>query len=271
MNLYQKYHLITFNVQQHHVNLYFILNIFFNLISDDLNLGKKKSKISIFAEELTREIKEYDKLVKEEILEENCYDEFKYNENEKINYNNKDITNNTKIFTVYFYLELNKNNTYIFPIESDLLNINTQYGYDLIENIIYKINNQSMIINNNSKQYIFSLKNCQNSNKNFYVENYELRLCKKNELKPKFDLPPFSPSVSLKNILNEKISLICKNSLYIMLLEKSVDSEELNYEKEIKNEINEEKDEKIKIRIRKENIKFDNNSNHNCKNRCNIF
>lgn len=271
MNLYQKYHLITFNVQQHHVNLYFILNIFFNLIADELNLGKKKSKISIFAEELTKEIKEYDKLVKEEILEENCYDEFKFNENEKINYNNKDITNNTKIFIVYFYLELNKNNTYIFPIESDLLNINTQYGYDLIENIIYKINNQSMIINNNSKQYIFSLKNCQNSNKNFYVENYELRLCKKNGLKPKFDLPPFSPSVSLKNILNEKISLICKNSLYIMLLEKSVDSEELNYEKEFKNEINEEKDEKIKIRIRKENIKFDNNSNHNCKNRCNIF
>ena len=98
MNLYQKYHLITFNVQQHHVNLYFILNIFFNLIADELNLGKKKSKISIFAEELTKEIKEYDKLVKEEILEENFYDEFKYNENEKINYNNKDITNNTKIY-----------------------------------------------------------------------------------------------------------------------------------------------------------------------------
>ena len=56
-----------------------------------------------------------------------------------------------------------------------------------------------------------------------------------------------------------------------MLLEKSVDSEELNYEKEFKNEINEEKDEKIKIRIRKENIKFDDNSNRSCKNRCNIF
>ena len=257
--------------------------MFIILIADEINFCKKKSKISIFAEELTKEIKEYDKQFKEEIIEENFYDDFNYEENTNIFYKEKDKVNDNKKFTVYFYLELNKNNYYIFPIESDLLNINTQYGYDLIENIINKINNKSIVVNNNSMQYIFSLKNCENNNnKNFYMENYELRLCKKN-LKPNFELPPFFSSILLKNILNEKLSLICNNNLYIMLLEKTEDNyenekenlNEIEYEKdnlnEMENENINEKEDKLKIRIKKENIKYDNSNNYNCKNNCIFF
>jgi hypothetical protein len=243
--------------------------LFIILIADEINFCKKKSKISIFAEELTKEIKEYDKQFKEEIIEENFYDDFNYEENTNIFYKEKNKVNDNKKFTVYFYLELNKNNYYIFPIESDLLNINTQYGYDLIENIINKINNKSIVVNNNSMQYIFSLKNCENNNnKNFYMENYELRLCKKN-LKPNFELPPFFSSILLKNILNEKLSLICHNNLYIMLLEKEGDDHENENEKE--NENNNEKEDKIKIRIKKENIKYDKGDNYNCKKKCILF
>ena len=132
-------------------------------------------------------------------------------------------------------------------------------------------------------QYIFSLKDCQNNNnKNFYIENYELRLCKKN-LKPNFELPPFFSSILLKNILNEKLSLICNNNLYIMLLEKTEDNyenekenlNEIEYEKdnlnEMENENINEKEDKLKIRIKKENIKYDNSNNYNCKNNCIFF
>ena len=108
----------------------------------------------------------------------------------------------------------------------------------------------------------------KNNNKNFYIENYELRLCKKN-LKPNFELPPFFSSILLKNILNEKLSLICHNNLYIMLLEKEGDDHENENEKE--NENNNEKEDKIKIRIKKENIKYDNSNNYNCKNNCIFF
>ena len=266
MNLQLNYFVTIFNALQHHVNKYIILIIVYKKIADEINFCKRKSKISIFVEELTKEIKEYDKLVKEEIIEENFYDDFNYEENTNIFYKEKDKVSDTKKFTVYFYLELNKNNYYIFPIESDLLDINTQYGYDLIENIINKINNKSIVVNNNSMQYIFSLKDCQNNNnKNFYMENYELRLCKKN-LKPNFELPPFYSSFLLKNIFNEKLSLICQNNLYIMLLEKTGD----NHENEKENENINEKEHKIKIRIKKENSKYDSD-NYNCKNKCILF
>lgn len=231
-------------------------------------MGKKKSKISILAEELTKEMKEYDKLIKEETIEDNYFDDFNLNENQYRSYQEKNTISNMKKFIVHFYLELNKDNIYIFTIESDLLNINTQYGYDLIENIVNKINNKSIVINYNSKQYIFSLKPCYNNNdKIFYMKNYELRFYKKNNLKPNFDLPPFFSSALLNNLLNERISLICKNSLYIMLLEKLGDN--LNYE--MKEDNNKGEEEKPKIRINKNNNKYYKDDKYNCKNNCIMF
>ena len=96
------------------------------------------------------------------------YDEF--NEDDDINIgisnvNDYKIKNKIKKFKVYFYFNLNEKNEYIFPFESDLLNIDNQYGYDLIQNIINKINNESLVINYNSKDYLLSVKESQNDDK----------------------------------------------------------------------------------------------------------
>ena len=163
------------------------------------------------------------------------YDEF--NEDDDINIdisnvNDYKIKNKIKKFKVYFYFNLNEKNEYIFPFESDLLNIDNQYGYDLIQNIINKINNESLVINYNSKDYILSVKESQNDDKkNFYINNFEIRKCKKKTLKPKDDTPPFSPELLLNNILDDTISFICKNNMYIILIEKFDDDiEEEKYE-----------------------------------------
>jgi hypothetical protein len=163
------------------------------------------------------------------------YDEF--NEDDDINIgisniNDYKIKNNIKKFKVYFYFNLNEKNEYIFPFESDLLNIDNQYGYDLIQNIIKKINNESLVINYDSKDYILSVKENQNDDiKNFYINNFEIRKCKKKTFKPKDDVPPFSPELLLNNILDDTISFICKNNIYIILIEKFDDDiEEGKYE-----------------------------------------
>ena len=163
------------------------------------------------------------------------YDEF--NEDDDINIgisniNDYKIKNNIKKFKVYFYFNLNEKNEYIFPFESDLLNIDNQYGYDLIQNIIKKINNESLVINYDSKDYILSLKENQNDDtKNFYINNFEIRKCQKKTFKPKDDVPPFSPELLLNNILDDTISFICKNNIYIILIEKFDDDiEEGKYE-----------------------------------------
>ena len=163
------------------------------------------------------------------------YDEF--NEDDDINIGISNvydyrIKKNIKKFKVYFYFNLNEKNEYIFPFESDLLNIDNQYGYDLIQNIIKKINNESLVINYDSKDYILSVKENQNDDtKNFYINNFEIRKCKKKTFKPKDDVPPFSPELLLNNILDDTISFICKNNIYIILIEKFDDDiEEGKYE-----------------------------------------
>jgi len=163
------------------------------------------------------------------------YDEFNDDDNINIgisNVNDYKIKNNIKKFKVYFYFNLNEKNEYIFPFESDLLNIDNQYVYNLIQNIIKKINNESIIINYDSKDYILSVKENENDDKKkFYINNFELRICKKKTLKPKNDVPPFSPELLLNNIQDDIISFICKNNMYIMLIEKFEDDiEEEKYE-----------------------------------------
>lgn len=229
-------------------------------------------------EEMSKEVKEYGKFVEEELEEENLYEEFESEseENNRINVLNKNINNmnkNVKKFILYFYFKLNENKEFIFPIESDFLNPDKQYGYELIENIINKINSKSIIINNNSKDYVISLKNSENNNsKDFYKNNYELRLCHKKSLKPKFDYPPLISDILLKDIVDEKISFICKNNLFIMMIEKYEEKEQNEEKKngdeseeeveeeedseELENEKEEHNNKKIKIKINK-NYKFD--------------
>ena len=207
-----------------------------------------------------------------------------------MNQNSNIIINNYKIFKIYFYFQLDGNKEFIFPIESDSLNINTQYGYELIDNIINKINNMSIIINYNLKEFIISLKNSEDNNsEQFYMNNYELRFCNKKTLKPKFDLPPFSSNCLLENIQEERISFICKNNLNIILIEKYEDKkinkkEEKNKAKEkvVDEDDNKEEeddkeeedngqnsdDKKIKIIIKRNNYKYDKNHKSNCKSLC---
>ena len=243
-------------------------------------------------EELAKEIKEYDKLMKEEFEEENLYEEFELEENNNIINYNPDIIikkNNYKKFIINFYFKLNENKEFTFPIESDIFDIDNHYVYELIENIIKKINNQSITINNNSNEYIISLKYYENNNKKeFLIQNYELRFCNKKTLKPKFYLPPISSNILLNNIKNENISFICKNSLYIILIEKFEDKN-YKYEEtidEIEDKEGEEEEEfeddedeyenenninkKIKIKINK-NKKYDENGSCKGKSFCLII
>ena len=162
--------------------------------------------------------------LEKETYEENIsfeiYDEEKELKNHDFSNNIKIDNNYLKNYKIYFYLKLNKDK-FIFPIITDYFNVNTQYIYDLIKNIVKKINDKNIIINCNNNNYIVSLRDIEDDeNMDFYINNYELRPSKKKNFIPKSDCPSFSSSSLLKNIENENISFISKNSLNIMLREK---------------------------------------------------
>jgi hypothetical protein len=194
---------------------------------------KKKSKISIFAEELKKDKKEYEDLVNNELIEDFSNDEDDKDDQLNIYGNNSTTLINVDIFKkfeVYFYIKLDNEEKIIIPIESDSLNINKQSVSDLIKNVVKTINNNSFTINYNLTEYLISLKDCENSedNEHFYINNYELRPCKKKNLMPKYDLPFFSPVSLLSTIVDEKISFISKNPLNIMLINNFKDYNDYN-------------------------------------------
>ena len=138
------------------------------------------------------------------------------------------------------------------------MSIKHQYGYDLIKNVILKINEKKIIINLNSVNYIVSLKDCEDEdNKNFYEQNYELRHCCIKTLKPKFDSPKFCCNSLLKEFINENISFISINEINIMLIENYNDNNINKYNEESK-EKNEKEEEK-------------NNEEQSCFNYCLII
>ena len=239
-------------------------------------MRRKKSKISIQFEEYENHKKEYDNLIKEELEEENDLIEINSedfdNINESNNKDNKDNNcfNNIKQFEIYFFLKLNNDIEYVFPIQSDYLNIKEKYGFDLIKNIIKKINDQNIVVENNSVKYIVSLKDNDfedEDNKDFYTKNYELKQCTKKTLKPKDHFPGYSPSSLLEDIINERISFVSKNDLNIMLTEKFNDYKETNEPKDeiiinYKNNIKED----VKL-----NSKLNNNKKKRYKTKCAII
>lgn len=221
-------------------------------------------------EKLGNEIKENDEFIQNDINEEDSLSildnsdnsEFEYNEENKNNITSNIKRDIFKKFKVYFFFEYDKNFQFVFPIETDFFNIEKQYIYELIKNVVKIINNNKFIINYKSINYLVSLKDCENSDSNFYINNYEIRPCKKNNFLPKTDLPHYSSNSLLKNINNETISFISKNTLNIMLFEK--------YDVEIEN--------KIKNKYNNNIIKNINNNNsknrykkNSCKNSCLIF
>ena len=149
---------------------------------------RRKSKISIHFEELQNKSKENGT---EDFSEELNFVELNDDEDivfqrEKniLNENKKDL-DLTKKFNIYFYLNINKDNTFIIPIQTDFFNLNKQYVYELIKNIVRKINNENINIKLNSIDYIVSLKDIENENSdfNFYINNYEIKPCKKSIIK----------------------------------------------------------------------------------------
>jgi hypothetical protein len=167
-------------------------------------------------EELKKKSKETYK-----INEENDY---LYQFNDELNkltiVNISENENKVKNYNIYFYLSLDKENSFIFPIKSEYFKINKQYTYELIKNIVKQINNKNIIINFNSKDYIVSLKDIEDDDDDFYIKNYELKPCKKKNFMPKNDCPSYSSYSLLKNIERENISFISKLPLNIMIREK---------------------------------------------------
>ena len=122
-----------------------------------------------------------------------------------------------KKFNVYYYIKNNENDIFLFCIESDYFDINTQCIFDLILNLIKKINLKQKIIDFNNKKFILSLKESENSD--FYIDNYELRENEKTTYLPKYDSPCFSPSSILSDLDSKEICLITKNKNALNLVE----------------------------------------------------
>ena len=176
-------------------------------------------------EKLENRIKENGKFYTEISDDEIVSEEF---ENE-LNETTKDLQINEikevvfSKFIVFFYFTI-KNKEFVFQIKSDLFNINKQYTYELIQNIVKKINEKNIIINCEKTKYIISLKDIDDyinkNNKDFYINNYEFKQCNKKNFIPNPENQSFSSETLLKNINNKRISFIARNPLNIMLREK---------------------------------------------------
>lgn len=228
-------------------------------------------------EKIKKEVKEYAEFVENEIDEEDnefdC-DEIDFNiKNQYEDTSNyiENNFNNYSNFKVYFYFEINKDYNFVFPIESDIFNIEKQYIYDLLRNIVKIVNNKNITINYKGINYIISLKDCEDKNKDFYIKNYELKHCKKVKYTPKDYLPSYSSNSILKNIIKERISFVSKDPLNIMLIQKYDDFKEKNLNEKIK--YNKESIKNININetfnVNEKNInKYKNDL---CKSKCFIF
>ena len=176
-------------------------------------------------EKLENRIKENGKFYTEISDDEIVSEEFE----DELNETTKDLQINEikevvfSKFIVFFYFTI-KNRGFVFRIKSDLFNINKQYAYELIQNIVKKINEKNIIINCEKSKYIISLKDIDdyknNNNKDFYINNYELKQCNKKNFIPNPENQSFSSETLLKNINNKRISFIARNPLNIMLREK---------------------------------------------------
>ena len=191
-------------------------------------MKKRRSKISIQIEEIENKRKESGEFNQElnDNMELEEYDK-KLNEKSRIYENNE---NKFAKFDVFFYFTL-KNKEFVFQIKTDFFNKNEQYIYELIKNIVKKINEKNIIINYNNANYIVSLKDCddfEDNDKRFYMENYEIKQCNIKNLTPLDDTHNFSSDSLIKNIERKKLSFVSKTPLNIMIREKIESKEENN-------------------------------------------
>ena len=252
---------------------YFKLDIF-------PNKPRKISKLTLLLEKNQNEIKEYDDLVKNELNNsQEISDEFDdFNNNyykDDENYYNKEENICEKInFIIYLYININ-NQEFIFPIESPIYNDN-QFVFELIIDIINKFNSEKKEIILKNKKYIINLKETDNDNtdNNFCQNNYILKPAKKS-FKPKMDMPNYCTDTILKNLKNERISLLSINQQNI-LLQEIISDENLNgynktkYNDEESDRIQENKKKLKHIKINKKRYNSKNDYDTS-RSHCNIF
>ena len=111
-------------------------------------------------------------------------------------------------YNIYFSFLFDKKE-FSVSIESDVFNIYKNNVQDLIKNIINKINEKNIIIQNNKINYILSLKD--SDEQDFYKNNYELRNYKKDEY------IIYSSDLLLSEIKETKLNFVTKNYLNIMI------------------------------------------------------
>ena len=111
-------------------------------------------------------------------------------------------------YNIYFSFLFDKKE-FSVSIESDVFNIYKNNVQDLIKNIINKINEKNIIIQNNKINYILSLKD--SDEQDFYKNSYELRNYKKDEY------IIYSSDLLLSEIKETKLNFVTKNYLNIMI------------------------------------------------------
>lgn len=136
-----------------------------------------------------------------------------YKRNNNINYE----TNVIKKFNVCFYFDLNKDKKYSFNFNTDEFNADEYHIYNLIKYIVKKINDSNIVIKDNNDNYSVSLKDIDEENIDFYINNYEI---KPFEFWKKKDFKSFSPNEMIKSINEEKIIFFSKNPLNVFLMKK---------------------------------------------------
>ena len=158
---------------------------------------------------------------KDEIMEDNNEDDYFINSDEENNDQNgrnnmnieKDII--IKKFNAYFYFDFNKDKKFVVPVYIDSFIVNDFHIYDLIKYIVKKINDSKIIIKDNNDNYSVSLKDTDDEDNDFYINNYEL---KPFEYWTNKDCKDYPPKESLKSIKEENISFFSKNPLNIFLM-----------------------------------------------------
>ena len=134
-----------------------------------------------------------------------------YERNNNINYE----TNVIKKFNVCFYFDLNKDKKYSFNFNTDEFNADEYHIYNLIKYIVKKINDSNIVIKDSNDNYSVSLKDIDEENIDFYINNYEI---KPFEFWKKKDFKSFSPNEMIKSINEEKIIFFSKNPLNVFLM-----------------------------------------------------
>ena len=183
------------------------------LYTEEKPVNKRRiSKISLQMEELKQKIKTIKELDDYSIEENDFYlDESSRcsKSSLKSNESNTKKENLFNKFDIYFTFKFNQKE-FMISIESDVFNLNQNHIEDLVKNSIKKINEKNIFFQDNKINYILSLKDCDDYNEDFYRDNYELISYDKKIINYPFDL-------TLNEVKNQKIKLICKNTLNIMI------------------------------------------------------